>query len=214
MTIRKSAFVAIALLTSSLAHAGWSANVGYASEYHFRGLLQKNSSASGGLDYEQGGFYAGTWAADVGDGLEVDLYFGYGGELEEFAYNVGYTGYFYTGDTFDDTYQEINLGGSYGLLSVEVAVGEHDLDPLIHGTSGTQDYTYYAISLEKNGLYGKFGGFAQDFEGEYLEFGYGTTVADIDLGVALILANDDLYGTPGDDEESVVFTLGKSFDLQ
>ncbi|MGI9249097.1 MAG: TorF family putative porin [Woeseiaceae bacterium] len=214
MTIRKSAFIAITLLTGGLAQADWSANVGYASEYHFRGLLQKNSSASGGLDYEQSGFYAGTWAADVGDGLEVDVYFGYGGEFEEFGYSVGYTGYFYTGDTFDDTYQEINLGGTYGLLSVEVAIGEHDLDPLIHGTSGTQDYTYYAISLEKNGLYGKFGGFAQDFEGEYLEFGYGTTVADIDLGVALILANDDLYGTPGDDEESVIFTLGKSFDLQ
>jgi len=214
MTIRKSAFVAITLLTGGLAQAGWSANVGYASEYHFRGLLQKNSSASGGLDYEQGGFYAGTWTADVGDGLEVDVYFGYGGEVEDFTYKVGYTGYFYTGDTFDDTYQEINLGGSYGPLSVEVAVGEHDLDPLIHGTSGTDDYTYYAISLEKDGFYGKFGGFAQDFEGEYLEFGYGTTVADIDLGVALILANDDLYGTPGDDEESVIFTLGKSFDLQ
>ncbi|MDH3616832.1 MAG: TorF family putative porin [Gammaproteobacteria bacterium] len=214
MTIRKAAFVAITLSMGGLAQADWSANVGYASEYHFRGLLQKNSSASGGLDYEQGGFYAGTWAADVGDGLEVDFYFGYGGEVEEFTYNVGYTGYFYTGDTFDDTYQEINLGGTYGLLSVEVAIGEHDLDPLIHGTSGTQDYTYYAISLEKDGLYGKFGGFSQDFEGEYLEFGYGTTVADIDLGVALILANDDLYGTPGDDEESVIFTLGKSFDLQ
>ncbi len=214
MKASKTVFVAITLLASGLVQAGWSANLGYASEYHFRGLLQKNSSASGGVDYEQGGFYAGTWAADVGDGLEVDLYFGYGGEVEEFGYSIGYTGYFYTGDTFDDTYQEINLGGSYGILSVEVAIGEHDLDPLIDGTSGTQDYTYYAISLENNGFYGKFGGFAQDFEGEYLEIGYGTTIADIDVGVALILANDDLYGTPGDDEESLIFTLGKSFDLQ
>lgn len=214
MTARKTAFVAITLLSSGLAQAGWTGNLGYASEYHFRGLLQKNSSASGGVDYEQGGFYAGTWAADVGDGLEVDLYFGYGGEIEEFGYSIGYTGYFYTGDTFDDTYQEINLGGSYGILSVEVAIGEHDLDPFIDGVSGTQDYTYYAISLESNGFYGKFGGFSQDFEGEYLELGYGTTVADIDVGVALILANDDLYGTPGDDEESLIFTIGKSFDLQ
>ena len=31
-----------------------------------------------GADYENGGFYIGTWAADVGDGLEVDYYFGYG----------------------------------------------------------------------------------------------------------------------------------------
>lgn len=215
MTFRKTAFVAITILTSGLAHAGWSANVGYASEYHFRGLLQKNSSASGGIDYaHEKGFYAGTWAADVGDGLEVDGYFGYNGEFEGIGYNLGYTGYFYTGDTFDDTYQEINLAGSYGLISVEVAIGEHDLDPGIHGTSGTEDYTYYAISLEKDGLYGKFGGFSRDFDGEYLEFGYGTTVAEIDVGVAVILANDDLYGTPGDDEESLIFTLAKTFDLQ
>ncbi len=200
----KTAIVATVLGTSSLAQAEWSANVGYASEYHFRGILQKNSSASGGIDFESGGFYAGTWAADVGDGLEVDGYFGYGMEIGEIDLSFGYTGYFYTGD-FDDTYQEINLGAGFGLLSVEVAVGEYE-----NFSGPTQDYTYYALTLEKDGLYGKFGGFSQDFEGEYVEFGYGTTVAEIDLGVAVILANDDLVG---DEEESVVFTLGKSFDL-
>ena len=35
-------------------------------------------------------------------------------------------------------------------------------------------------------------------------------VAEVDLGVAVILANDDLVG---DEEESLVFTIGKSFDL-
>ena len=70
------------LLCSTTAAAEWSGNLGYASEYHYRGILQKNSSASGGLDYESGGFYAGTWAADVGDGLEIDGYFGFGGETD------------------------------------------------------------------------------------------------------------------------------------
>ena len=59
--------LALALLAST-AQADFSANLGYASEYHYRGILQKNSSASGGVDFEQGGFYAGTWAADVGAG--------------------------------------------------------------------------------------------------------------------------------------------------
>ncbi|MDJ0709631.1 MAG: TorF family putative porin [Woeseiaceae bacterium] len=203
-TFIKTAVVATVLGMSSLAQADWSANVGYASEYHFRGILQKNSSASGGIDFEQGGFYAGTWAADVGDGLEVDGYFGYGMKVGEIDLSFGYTGYFYTGD-FDDTYQEINLGAGFGLVSLEVAVGEYD-----NFTGPTQDYTYYALTVEKDGLYGKFGGFSQDADGEYLEFGYGTTVAEIDLGVAVILANDDLVG---DEEESIVFTLGKSFDL-
>ena len=203
-TFIKTAVVTTVLGMSSLAQADWSANVGYASEYHFRGILQKNSSASGGIDFEQGGFYAGTWAADVGDGLEVDVYFGYAMEVGEIDLSFGYTGYFYTGD-FDDTYQEINLGAGFGLVSLEVAVGEYD-----NFTGPTQDYTYYALTVEKDGLYGKFGGFSQDADGEYFEFGYGTTVAEIDLGVAVILANDDLVG---DEEESVVFTIGKAFDL-
>ena len=197
--------LAVALLAaSSLAQADWSANLGYASEYHFRGIFQHSSSASGGLDFESGGFYAGTWAADVGDGLEVDGYFGYGADVGDVSLSVGYTGYFYTGD-FDDTYQEINLGAGVGVLSVDVAVGEYD-----NFVGDTLDYTYYAITLEKNGFYGTYAGFSQDFEGEYLQLGYGTTIAEIDFGVALILANDDLVG---EDDESLIFTIGKAIDL-
>jgi len=196
----------ILLLAAATANADLSANVGYASEYHYRGILQKTSSASGGLDFEQGGFYAGTWAADVGDGLEVDGYFGYGASVGDIDLSIGYTGYFYTGD-FDDTYQEVNLGTSFGIFSLDVAIGEYD-----NFDGPKLDYTYYSLTAEaESGLYGTFGGFSQDFAGEYLELGYGTTVAEIDLGVAVIFANDDLVG---DDEESIVFTIGKSFDLQ
>jgi uncharacterized protein (TIGR02001 family) len=204
MNSKKTAFIAIALLSSGLANAQWSANVGYMSEYHFRGILQKTSSTSGGIDFEEGGFYAGTWAADVGDGLEVDGYFGYGADVGDVSLSIGYTGYFYTGD-FDDTYQEINLGAGFGMLSLDVAIGEYD-----NFTGPTQDYTYYGLTLAHNGFYGTYGGFSQDADGEYLELGYGTTVSDIDLGVSLILANDDLIGS---DDESLIFTIGKSFDL-
>lgn len=202
---KRLGFAATLLLATSIAQADWSANLGWASEYHFRGILQKTSSVNGGIDFEQNGFYAGTWAADVGDGLEIDGYFGYGGEVEDFGYSIGFTGYYYTGD-FDDTYQEINLGFGYGILSVDVAVGEYD-----NFDGPTQDYTYYALTLEQNGFYGTYGGFSQDADGEYLELGYGTTIAEFDVGLTLILANDDLIG---EDDESLVFTLGKSFDLQ
>ena len=202
----KAGLVATLLLASGLAQADWSANVGYASEYYFRGIFQKNSSASGGLDFESGGFYAGTWAADVGDGLEVDGYFGYGFDVGELSLSVGYTGYFYTGD-FDDTYQEINLGAGFGILSVDVAVGEYE-----NFDGPTQDYTYYAATLEKNGFYGKYAGFSQDASGDYIELGYGTTIAEIDFGVVLIFNDEDLNGTDGTDE-ALIFTIGKSFDL-
>ena len=191
-------------LLASTAQADLSANLGYASEYHYRGILQKNSSASGGLDYEQGGFYVGTWAADVGDGLEVDGYFGYGTDVGDVSLSVGFTGYYYTGD-FDDTYQEINLGAGFGLLSLDVAIGEYD-----NFTGPTLDYTFYALSIEKDGFSATLGSFAQDFDGDYLQLGYDTTISEIDFGVALIFANDDLVG---DKEESLIFTVGKSFDL-
>ena len=204
----KSGIAASLILASSAASAEWSANLGFASDYYFRGIFQNSSSASGGIDYEANGFYAGTWAADVGDGLEVDGYFGYGGDLQDFGYSIGYTGYFYTGD-FDDTCQEINLGGSYGIASVDVAVGRYD-----NFDGPTLDYTYYSLTLEKNGFYGKYGGFSQDASGDYFEAGYGTTVADIDLGVSLIVNDSDLDVLAGDGDEVLVFSIGKAFDIQ
>jgi uncharacterized protein (TIGR02001 family) len=203
--ISRIGLVLTLLTASAAANAQWSANVGWASEYHFRGILQKVSSASAGVDYASGGFYAGTWAADVGDGLEVDGYFGYGGEIEDFTYGVGFTGYYYTGD-FDDTYQEINLSGGFGILTLDIAIGEYE-----NFTGPTQDYTFAALTLDPgNGFYGTYGTFSQDANGDYLELGYGTTISEIDFGVALILANDDLIGQ---DDETLIFTIGKGFDL-
>jgi len=197
------------LATTSAANADFSVNVGFASDYYYRGIFQKQSSASAGVDYEAGGFYAGVWAADVGgdiapDGIEIDGYLGYGLELGPVNLSVGYTGYFYTGD-FDDTYEEINLGAGIGILSLDVAVGEYE-----NFDGPTSDYTYYALTLEKSGFYGKYGGFSRDFEGEYFELGYGATVADIDLGVYLLFSNEDLTG---EENEAIVFTIGKSFDF-
>ncbi len=206
-TLNMTSIAGLLLALSGAAQADLSGNLGWASEYHFRGIFQHSSSASGGLDYEEGGFYAGTWAADVGDGLEVDVYAGFGGEVGDFTYSIGGTGYFYTGD-FDDTYKEVNLGLGYGIASVDVAIGSYE-----NFAGPSLDYTYYALTLAaENGLYATVAGFSQDFEGEYIELGYGTTVtsAEIDVGIALILANDDLIG---ESDESLVFTIGKAFDI-
>ncbi len=195
----------VALLTAtSVANADWSANLGFASEYYYRGIFQESTSANGGIDFATGDFYVGTWAADVGDGLEVDGYFGYGFDLGEVDLTVGFTGYYYTGD-FDDTYQELNLGAGFGLLTLAVAIGEYE-----NFDGPTLNYTFYSLTLEKNGFYGKFGGFAQDFEGEYFEAGYGTTIAEVDFALSLIISNEKLVGA---NDEAIVFTLSKSFDL-
>ena len=87
-TFIKSGLIAALLGISATAGADVSANLGFASEYYYRGIFQKNSSASAGLDYESGGFYVGTWAADVGDGMEVDVYGGYGADVGDVNLSV------------------------------------------------------------------------------------------------------------------------------
>ena len=47
---------ALLLVAAGHASADWSANIGYSIEYIFRGITQKTSSASGGLDFERDGF--------------------------------------------------------------------------------------------------------------------------------------------------------------
>jgi len=200
-----------ALMTASVASAEVSYNIGYASEYYYRGINQKNSSASVGADFEEGGFYAGTWAADVGDGAEIDGYFGYGIETEQgISVSLGFTGYYYTGE-FDDTYEEINLNLGYGLFSLEYSVGEWD------GFGDEADYDFLAGTVElENGLYGTYGTFGDDFDGEYLELGWGTTISDIDFGIAVILSSDELSDqtdSSGDatESEAIIFSIGKTF---
>lgn len=205
--LRAATALQVLMLTSAVARADVSANVGFASDYWFRGIFQSTSSASGGLDYaSEAGFYAGTWAADVGDGLEVDGYFGWSGEFEDVSVGLGFTGYYYTGD-FDDTYQEINLSGGYGIATLDVAVGEYD-----NFDGPTQDYTYYSLTLEQHGFYGKYAGFTQDADGQYLEFGYGFDYEGIDFGLAVILADDEQPASETD--EALVFSIGKTFELQ
>lgn len=194
----------LVLFFSLNAAAELSANVGWVSDYYYRGIFQHASSASAGIDFDKDGFYVGGWAADVGDGLEVDTYFGWDGEIGEVNIGGGFTGYYYTGD-FDDTYQELNFSLGYGIASAEVAVGEYD-----NFAGPTQDYTYYAITLQKEGFYGKYAGFSQDFAGNYLELGYGASLEAVDLSIALILSDDDLVGNK---DEALVFGISKSFQL-
>ncbi len=203
------ALLALASTPAAMA-VDFSANLGWNSEYIFRGIPQKNSSAFGGLDLEAGGFYAGTWAADVGDGLEIDYYGGYGLELGSFTLGAGFTVYTYTGD-FDDTYKEINLSAGWEWLTFDAAFGEYD-----NFGAGTLDYEFYSLTAEYNGFYGVVGTFENDFDGSYYEGGYGGTLSvnDTDLldyAIAVIYSDSTLLG--GDSDTNLILTLSKSFDL-
>jgi len=202
--------VAAMLQIQSVAAQDFSANLGWNSEYIYRGIPQKTSSAFGGVDFEAAGFNLGVWGADVGDGIEIDYYGGYGFDVGDFSFSIGGTWYTYTGG-FDDKYLELNLGASWNWLSLDVAIGQYG-----NFDGPTLDYQFYSLTASNKGFYGKVGVFAQDFDGEYYEAGYGNTltIKDSDLfdySFAVIYSNATLLG--GESDTNLVLTLSKTFSF-
>lgn len=79
-------------------------NVAIVSDYVFRGVTQTNQdfAIQGGLDWDSGaGFYVGTWGSSLEFGddasLELDMYAGYRGTVDDFTYDVGFLYYMYPG---------------------------------------------------------------------------------------------------------------------
>jgi len=205
-----SALAVAAFCSNTVLASPLSANIGYNSEYIFRGIPQKNSSAFGGLDLEAGGFYLGTWGADVGDGLEIDYYGGYGVEVGDVSLSAGGTIYTYTGD-FDDTYREFNFSAGYAFLTLDAAAGEYK-----NFDGPTLKYQFYSLKAEYNGFWGRVGMFDDDFDGNYYEAGYGNTltVSDTDLfDYSLTVTYSDSTLLGGDSDTNLVLTLSKSFDF-
>lgn len=219
MTTLKSALISAMVAGSSMmaiapatAQAGVSANAGMVTNYVFRGIEQTESaSASAGLDYEhESGFYAGTWVADVEDGLEYDLYAGWGGSFGDVSLGLGVTGYYYTDDAFDDTYQEMNLSIGYDMLTVGYDRGTYDN----YGNDVDYDHMYASIGYgDFSGTYGILDGDvdSSDTDVTYLDLGYSFSLAEgLDGGVNYIYSDTD--GNP-EEEQFVVLSVSKSFDL-
>jgi uncharacterized protein (TIGR02001 family) len=117
---------ALTVLGAAHLNAQASANIAATSNYVWRGATQTDDSAAiqGGLDYaDESGFYIGTWASNVdfggGGEVELDVYGGFGGEVEGFGYDIGLIGYLYP-DSDDANFYEIALGGSYQIFSFGV----------------------------------------------------------------------------------------------
>ena len=206
------ALVLLAPLAAS-AQTEVSANAGWVSQYFYRGILQKTSSASAGLDVGFGPYVSvGTWAADVGDGAEVDLYGSVGGDVGEVSLSAGGIAYLYTGQ-FDDTYLEANFGAGYGRLSVEFSLGQYE-----NFGAGTQNYSFIGVTAEHEGFYGTVGGFGNDFSGNYGEVGYGFSAAELDWTISGIVNDKDLSGLANGAGNptagvTVVFGVSKEFSF-
>ena len=190
-------------------------NIGYMSEYWYRGVHQSDSAVSFGADYEVGGFYLGTWWADVDTGLEHDYYGGYAFSAMGMDMYAGFTGYYYT-DNFDSDYEEFNFGVAMGPIAIDFADGNYD------GSSVTDTgytFTSVALDLAMVGLpmtltAGYWGG-DSSLKGNVYTLDYGTTVSGVDVGLQIGRNDDDITagsrGASSKDTTFAVFSLGYSF---
>ncbi|MBM4185311.1 MAG: hypothetical protein FJ207_14030 [Gemmatimonadetes bacterium] len=200
------------------AQATLTANVGYMSQYYFRGILQKPSSASAGLTVASSDLSAGTWAADVGKGSEVDFFASYAIPVGSGNVSFGGTGYFYT-DDFDNTYLEGNFGAAFGPISLAGALGTYD-------DGNDTKYFFLSVTAAQNGLFATAGAlgsntgfgdalsdaFDTDLGGQYLQAGYGFTAGEMDFSVSGLL-NDTYLSDEVDGELTLIFQASKTFTI-
>lgn len=132
-----------------------SASAAVASMYLWRGLDLGNGAAavSGDLTASIAGAYAGVWTSsgDAFAGNEYDLYIGYGGEVEDFSYDVSVWTYSYPGSTLtvDGANSEVadNEGTTFSLSEAIISLGYMGLSYSYYYTlsSNPGDYSYMTL---------------------------------------------------------------------
>ncbi len=163
-----AAFAAPAMAESSI-----SSNVGFVSDYIFRGITQNshNPAVQGGIDYaHDSGVYVGAWGSNVSwiadsgavaSGsvtMELDTYLGYRGAASDVGYDVGFVRYNYLGDytaasgfAKADT-QEIYVSASYQFLTAKYSYSLGDFLTVIDGKGSSYFELNANYTLEDAGV--------------------------------------------------------------
>jgi len=134
----------------------FSGNVGFVTEYSFRGIAQSDErpAVQGGFDaVHESGFYAGVWGSNVDfndndeASAEIDGYFGYSGAWNDLFYDLGYIYYAYPGadSSLNYDFWEVSaaLGYDFGMFSTSASV---NYSPDFFG--GSDDASYYAAGID------------------------------------------------------------------
>jgi uncharacterized protein (TIGR02001 family) len=143
----------------TLAHADLAFNVGAFTDYRFRGISQTRlkPAVQGGVDYSQGGFYAGAWASNIkwtkdlgGDGdVELDLYAGLAGELQPgVGYDVGVLTYVYPGNDLDPSANTTEIYGSLSYAMFKLKYSHAVTDTFANPDSKNSYYLDLSASFE------------------------------------------------------------------
>lgn len=230
----------MALAATGLASAyEFSGNVALSSDYRFRGISQidKSPAISGGFDISfDSGWYAGTWASNVGTwsngAIEIDYYGGYAFDLTDALgadLGVLYYNYPKDGNSPDLDYVEV-----YGSLAFGGATLGFNYSPDYFAETDAFWYVYgaYEFALSDSlsvGAHLAYNAFADEdafasFMGDdpavlgedgYLDYNLSlnAALALVDLSLALVatdLDEDQCFAGSDLCEESLVFTISKS----
>ena len=203
------------MFTTVAQAASIEANVGFTTDYIWRGFTQNSgdTSFSGGVDYStDGGFYVGTWVGDItwdGASYELDLYGGYAGEAGAMSYDVGYIQYMYPDKTTDADFGEVYVTLGTGPVSVSYYY-EVDNDD---GSVDSGDNTYlsldYGMDLSEDwGLGLHYGIYDVDANAdESIDMSLTLSKGDFSFS---IVETDDIAG-PDDDDTRAVISYGMAF---
>ena len=180
-------------------------NIGYMSDYWYRGVFQSESAVNFGADIDTRSSYAGIWMVDVDQGIEMDVYLGTTFEILGFDSYAGVTGYYYS-DNFDSDYEEFNTGLSYGGISYDYSVGNYK-------TATEQDYSWAEVTANlTDNLSFSYGEWGKDLKGSVTKVNYNRTISDIDVGLEVGKNDSDSTGTSKYvDTTYATFSLGISF---
>ena len=134
----------------ALAVEGLSANAGITNNYLWRGISQTEdqSAVFGGIDYvDKSGLYVGAWASNVKYGTansEVDLYLGYGVNVDQVSLDVGYLYYGYPGGD-DLAFSELYASATWQFATL----GYHVLVDSDAGDDfGASDYLFVDLAFD------------------------------------------------------------------
>ena len=201
-------------------------NLGFASDYRFRGISQtfEEPAIQGGFDYAHtSGFYAGTWASNVeeaelaGSNMEWDVYGGYTFNVGDVAVNVGGLYYWYPGKDeeaagFDPNTFEVYAGATWKWLNVKYSHSTTKLFgiPDSSGSGYLEANASFALPYDvtlglhvaKQFVAGDIGGVSNE---DYMDWKIGVTKPILGFNVGLAYVDTDV------DADNVTWGLNTDF---
>lgn len=203
-----------------------SINVAFTNDYVFRGYTQTEEDASiqVGLDWESAkGFYLGSWGSNVNFGdddeaeIEIDVYGGYAGEIDELTYDFGFMYYLYPGAVDELNYEFWEVYGSIG-YDFGPAVVSLGLAYTPDNFGGTEDGIYLQsgvivtvtdmFSVDVNLNYSDVN---PSFGDDYLDWNVGGTLSLEWFDADLRYIDTDISNCKGVCDNRVVFSVTRSF---